>query len=280
MLHDTHAHLDLFLQKLGEMPEIVSIDTNPVKKSLIDNLLVQHDFVIQPTTDTNNFWSAYKLLNSCEKVFFLLGSHPEIVKPDFNLGQYQEGQRDVIVQMETDNDMSQKIIGIGEIGLDYHYSQNPEIIKKQIALFEEQLALAIKLKLPVVIHCREAFKDLFGILKEYPEIHGHFLVHCFTDDMDALKQILRYGGKVGLGGVSTFKSAQDLQEAIKFCPKDCYVLETDLPFLAPTPHRGEMCTPDMIDIIAQKVADLKQQPKSDIWSHSLTNTRSLFGVFL
>jgi TatD DNase family protein len=279
MLHDTHAHLDILLQKLGEIPETDEINPKQIKKSLVDNILIQHDFIIQPTVNTNNFWSAYRLFNSFEKIFFLLGSHPEIVTSDFNLSDYQENQREVIVQMETDTDMSQKVIGLGEIGLDYHYTQDPEIAKKQIALFEEQLALGIKLKLPIVIHCREAFKDLFNILNEYPEIHGHFLVHCFTDDMDALKQVLRYGGKVGLGGVATFKSAHDLQEAIKFCPKDGYVLETDLPFLAPVPHRGEICTPDMIDIVAQHIAELKNEPKSEIWANSLTNTRDLFGVF-
>ena len=212
MLHDTHAHLDLLLKQLGELKD-GQLEINP---SIIDNLLVQHDFTIQPTTDTDNFLNSYELLKSFEKIFFLLGSHPEIVKPGFNLAEYLESQREIVVKIESDTNMSQKVVGLGESGLDYHYTQDPEIVRDQIALFEEQLALGIKLKLPIVIHCRKAFKDLFNIIKEYPEMHGHFLVHCFTDDIDALKQVLRFGGKVAFGGISTFKSANELQEAIKF----------------------------------------------------------------
>lgn len=275
MLHDTHAHLDILLQKLGELSD----KQTKIDRNRVDNLLIQHEFVIQPTTNSANFEYVYRLLKGFEKVFFLIGSHPEIVKQDFDLASYLESQREVIVELETETEMSQKVVGLGEVGLDYHYTQEPEIIKNQIALFEEQIALGIKLKLPLVIHCREAFKDLFSIIKEYPEMHGHFLVHCFTDDTDALKQVLRFGGKVAFGGVSTFKSANELQDAIKFCPNDSFMLETDLPFLAPTPYRGKTCTPDMISLIAKKVSEIKQQPESEVWESSLTNSRDLFGVF-
>jgi TatD DNase family protein len=289
MLHDTHAHLDLLLQKIGDLPSTWRLDQGDnvldkiseieLDKAKVDTLLFQHDFIIHPTVVTDNFWLSYHLFHSFEKIFFLLGSHPEIVDEKFKLSKYLEDQRNIIIEMESNVEMSQKLVGIGEVGLDYHYTQNPEIVRKQIALFEEQIMLALKLKLPLVIHCREAFKDLFGLLKEYPEIQGNFLVHCFTEDTETLRQVLDYGGKIGIGGVVTFKSSPTLQEAVKYCPKENFVLETDLPFLAPVPHRGEICTPDMIDLVAHRVAEIRNEDVKDIWNCSLLNSRDLFGVF-
>jgi TatD DNase family protein len=289
MFHDTHAHLDLLLQKIGDLPDLDrrnlekdvldTLSEIELDKSKVDTLLFQHDFIIQPTVITDNFWLSYHLFHSFEKIFFLLGSHPEIVDHKFDLSKYLEDQRNIIVEMETSTDMSQKVIGIGEVGLDYHYTQDKEIVRKQIALFEEQIMLALKLKLPLVIHCREAFQDLFSLLKEYPEIQGKFLIHCFTEDIDTLQKVLEYGGKIGIGGVVTFKSAPELQAAVKYCPSDNFVLETDLPFLAPIPYRGQICTPDMIDLVAQKVAQIRGEDVSAVWNHSLLNSRDMFGVF-
>ncbi len=290
MLHDTHAHLDLLLQKLGYLPDKNDLDLEhgslkhisefELDKTRVEDMVKMHEFIINPSVSTDNFSINYTLFHSFSQIFLLLGSHPEIVNEKFSVEKYLDDQRDVIVQIESDQAMFSKLLGIGEVGLDYHYTQDSEIKQKQISLFEEQIRLALKLKLPLVIHCREAFDDLIEVLKEYPSIHNHFLVHCFTENTEILRKVLDLGGKIGVGGVVTFKSAPDLQEAVKYCPDSSYMLETDLPFLAPVPHRGNLCTPDMISVIAEKVADLKRQEVELVWKNSLKNIQALFKIIV
>jgi TatD DNase family protein len=299
MYHDTHVHLELLLQKLGHLPsereldpyegtfkpEIIELD-----ESVLNNLLEHHEFVVQSTVSTDNFNFVYNLLNFSNKVYYLIGSHPEMVNKKFSVEKYLDAQRDLIVDYESSSDLNARVVGIGECGLDYYYTSDKDIWQKQAGLFEEQIRLAIKLKLPLVIHCRmakdevalagapDAFADLFEILEEYPEIHGHFLVHCFTGGVGERDRIIDMGGKIGVGGVVTYKSATNLQEAVASCPTRHLVLETDLPFLAPDTHRGNICMPEMILRVAQKVAELQKIDTAMIWKNSLENTENLFGI--
>ncbi len=286
LLYDTHAHLDLLLQKLNYLPpdrefnlesgKILTSKEIDLEKHIVDEFLKEHEFIIHPTVSTGNFNLAYALLQGFEKVYFLIGSHPELVNESFDLQTYLEEQRDLIVFFEEDTLLAKKVVGLGECGLDYHYSQDINIWLKQKSLFEEQIRLALKLNLPLVIHCRQAFSDLFDILQEYPGLHGNFLVHCFTERPDTLKKILDLGGKVGLGGVTTYNSAKDLQESVKYCPLDSLVLETDLPFLPPNPHRGQTCMPEMIKKTAQQIANLKQLEVTELWENSRDNAIRFF----
>ena len=263
--HDTHCHLEMLLTKLKLSDNSAGIDT-------ISELLQNHQFALQSTVSTSNFLEVYELFQNIHKVKYFLGSHPEIVNNDFDIEDYLVQQQLYI----TKHSIKNKIIGIGEIGLDYHYTQDTKLNEIQKKLFESQIILAISLDLPIMIHCREAFGDVLEILGRYPQIHNKFLIHCFTGGVSELVGILKLGGLVAFGGVSTFKSAIGVQEAIKICPLESFVLETDLPFLAPMPHRGQICLPQMIDNIAQKISDLKEISKESIWQHSLTNTQKLF----
>ena len=173
---------------------------------------------------------------------------------------------------------TQTIVGIGEVGLDYHYTQDPELIAIQKKLFQSQIELAIKYNLPLMIHCRDAFDDLFEILEKYPAIHGKFLIHCFTGGIDEMYRAIKIGGKIAFGGVITFKSAREVQEAVEYCPLESFVLETDLPFLSP--KRGEICIPEHIDLVAEKVAEIKKIPKQEVWEWSRRNCKELIGVNL
>ena len=269
--HDTHCHLEMLLAKLklgdNSNDNLTEIDS-------ISKLLQNHQFALQSTVSTSNFLEVYELFQSIHKVKYFLGSHPEIVNNDFDLEDYLAAQQ---LQIQKYN-IPHKIIGIGEIGLDYHYTQDIHLISTQKKLFESQIILAISLNLPIMIHCREAFEDVLEILGRYPQIHNKFLIHCFTGRVSELVGILKLGGLVAFGGISTFKSAICVQEAVKICPLKSFVLETDLPFLAPIPHRGQVCLPQMIDNIAQKIADLKEISKESVWQHSLTNTQKLFKV--
>ncbi len=169
-----------------------------------------------------------------------------------------------------------KIVGIGEVGLDYHYTQDPKLIQTQKELFQSQIELAIEYNLPLMIHCRDAFDDLFEILNKYPRIHNRFLIHCFTGGTDEMYKAVKIRGKVAFGGVITFRSAKNVQEAVEYCPLENFVIETDLPFLSP--KRGEVCLPEHIDLVAQKVAELKKIPKHEVWEWSRKNCSELFYV--
>jgi TatD DNase family protein len=299
MYHDTHVHLELLLQKLGHLPSERDLDsyngtfkseTIELDENIVNNILEHHEFVIQSTVSTDNFNFVYNLLNFSNKIYYLIGSHPEIVDKKFSVEKYLDAQRDLVVDYESSSDLNARVVGIGECGLDYYHTNDKDLWQKQAGLFEEQIRLAIKLKLPLIIHCRmakdeialagapDAFADLFEILEEYPEIHGHFLVHCFTGGVAECDRVIDMGGKIGIGGVVTYKSAVNLQEAVARCPAKNLVLETDLPFLAPDLYRSQICMPNMIQRVAEKVAELQKKDSSLIWKQSLENTENLFGI--
>ena len=286
-IHDTHIHLDILLEKLNSLKEIESQLKNqekPQEKQLfeqediekIQEMLQSHNFAIQPTVSNQNFKKVIKNFESLKKVYFLVGSHPETVNNNFLVDEYLQEQTEILNTYKN-NLKENRIIGIGECGLDYYYSQDLEIIKKQKQLFEAQIELAIDLKLPLIIHCREAFEDIYQILKNFPKIHGNFLIHCFTGDKNQLKQSLDLGGKVAFGGILTFgKNAEYLRESAKYCPDNSWVLETDSPFLSPNPNRGAICLPTYIDFVAEKMAEIKNISKIETWKISEQNTKNLF----
>jgi TatD DNase family protein len=284
-LHDTHVHLDMLLAKLNFLPDgriieslpneefefrLAQLDLSQSAVKKLESLLIDHEFVCQSTVSTKNYLHTRKLFNSFTQVKFFLGSHPDIVNDKFEIQSYLDYQ----TQSIDSYGIAQGIIGIGEIGLDYYHCKDPLLQYIQKLLFESQIQLAINLDLPIMIHCREAFDDLFVILEKYPQIHGRFLIHCFTSSSTDMNRVVAFGGKVAFGGVCTFASAKELQQAVFECPPENFVLETDLPFLAPV--RGEICIPDMIDLAAEKVAGLKNLTKAEIWELSRANTLELF----
>lgn len=284
-IHDTHVHLDLLLEFLGILTDVRAgsfekeLATNPGLQNqiqvVIDKHLLEHSFVIQSTVSTPNFEFIQQILpqKNNPKLKLLLGSHPEIVKENFDLKNYLAYQQKLVHKFQQ----NYPFIGIGETGLDYHYTTDSNLIAIQKKLFESQIQLAIETNTTLVIHCRDAFSDLIQILKLNKEIHGKFLIHCFTGDTEILKQILDLGGKAAYGGIITFgSSANDLRDSLKYCPNDSFVLETDLPYLTPTPHRGQTNLPEFINLIATKAAEIRQQSLEQIWSNSYKNTLELF----
>lgn len=283
-LHDTHLHLDVLLQKLGHLPSDKILEQNLDSVQLpilsdqayteLNTLLQNHQLAIQSTGSTKNLQIVHQLLNGrIPQLRFLLGSHPEIVNSEFDLNNYLEIQTKFVAKSLP---KLNNIVGIGECGLDYFYTQDSTLIQTQKQLFRSQIQLAIDLNLPLVIHCREAFIDLFEILEEYPKIHGRFLVHCFTGNIQELQSIQKFGGKIGIGGIVTFPSAVGLQEAVIQASLSDIMLETDLPFLSPVPHRGKICLPEYVEIIAKKLAELKSISVEEVINSSWQNAQLLF----
>ncbi|HEY1428959.1 MAG TPA: TatD family hydrolase [Candidatus Tumulicola sp.] len=149
---------------------------------------------------------------------------------------------------------SQRVVAIGEAGLDYYYNHSPH--EDQLRVLREQLALARELQLPVIFHQRDAFDDFVGVLREsFEGMRG--VVHCFTGDPQQAELLVRdFGLKLGIGGVLTFKTAQQLRDAVVRVGLDALVLETDAPYLAPIPMRGKRNEPAFVPYVAKMLAEL------------------------
>ena len=148
-----------------------------------------------------------------------------------------------------------KIVAIGEIGLDYYWDQNPpKEIQKEV--FRKQMNLAKELDLPVIIHDREAHQDTLEIIKEFPEVRG--VIHCFSGSVEFAKECIKLGYYIGFTGVVTFKNAKKIVEVAKELPLDKMLVETDCPYMAPEPNRGKRNKSDYIEYIIKKIAQIKE----------------------
>lgn len=162
---------------------------------------------------------------------------------------------------------------IGEIGLDYHYDFAPRDVQQ--AVFAAQLALARELRLPVIVHTREATDDTFAILKEAGEIAGVF--HCFTGDVAMARRAADIGFYVSFAGIVTFPKAGDLREAAKVVPADRLLIETDSPYLAPVPHRGKRNEPAYVGQVLETLAGVRGEPVAQLEAQVSGNFVRLFG---
>lgn len=168
---------------------------------------------------------------------------------------------------------NEKVVGIGEIGLDYHYGK--EDINEQKNLFRMQLELADKYKLPVVIHSRDATNDTIDILKEFPNVHGD--IHCFSGSVETARIYISMGYYIGIGGVVTFKNS-NLYKVVLDIGIENILLETDSPYLTPDPYRGKINSSKYIPIIANKIADILNISLFDVSQKTINNTLSLFDL--
>ena len=174
-------------------------------------------------------------------------------------------------RLETLIKTNQKIVGIGEIGLDYHYGTDKE---KQKKLFKEQLKIAQRLNLPVVIHSRDATKDTIDILKMY-NVSG--VIHCFSGSLETANIYISMGYKLGIGGVLTFKNSK-LYKVIENINLENIVLETDSPYLTPEPYRGKTNSSKYIPIIAKKLAEVKKVSIEEVAKITTNNAYLIFDL--
>lgn len=166
----------------------------------------------------------------------------------------------------------EKVVAIGEIGLDYHFEGYDR--EMQMRFFEEQLDLAKEMDLPVVIHSRDATEDTMNILTKRGKVSG--VMHCFSGSAETAKQVLKLGMNISFTGVLTFKNARKAIEALKVTPLDRLLLETDCPYMAPEPNRGKRCDSGMIVNVIGKIAEVKGIPPEEVAEQTLKNTLRLF----
>lgn len=167
----------------------------------------------------------------------------------------------------------EKVVAIGEIGLDYHYEKETRDI--QLEIFRRQIELANEYKLPVIIHDREAHEDTLNILKE---LKPQGVVHCFSGSVEMAKEVIKLGMYIGLGGAVTFKNAVKPVEVAKYVPEDRLLLETDAPYMTPVPFRGKRCTSLHIPYTAEKIAEIRGIDTQYLLDITDKNARKLFNI--
>jgi TatD DNase family protein len=165
-----------------------------------------------------------------------------------------------------------RVVAIGEIGLDFYRDLSPR--KAQYEAFHAQMQLARSLELPVILHCRDAYDELLGVLAEYPDVQG--VLHCFSGTAAHAQRGLELGYYLGVGGVITFKSAEPLRAIVQAMPRERLLLETDAPYLAPHPYRGKRNEPAYLPLIAQQVATLWEIPLESLSELTEANVARLF----
>jgi TatD DNase family protein len=169
-----------------------------------------------------------------------------------------------------------KVVGVGEIGLDYHYDHSPREVQRDV--FAEQMRIASDARKPVIIHSREAWPDTMALLRRHwnPAYGG--VIHCFTEGPEEAREALDLGFHISFSGVVTFAKATGVQEAARMVPSERLLVETDAPFLAPAPHRGKRNEPAYVVQTAGKVAELRGAAAEDIAAITVANFERLFVV--
>lgn len=247
---DSHAHYD---------DEQFDIDRDELLDRLHENG-VRNIVNIGCSLERSQF--SVDLAEKYSFVYAAVGVHPEDA-PDTPDGYLSK------VEFWTANP---KVVAIGEIGLDYHYEGFDREL--QIRFFEEQLDLAERSGLPVIIHSRDATEDTMNILRRRGRVKG--VMHCFSGSAETARQVLELGMNISFTGVLTFKNARKAVEAVKVIPLDRLMLETDCPYMAPEPYRGKRCDSSMITRVIDKIAEIKEVSPETVAETTMANTLKLF----
>ena len=245
-LIDTHFHLNLCDDIDGIIARAKQNDVN--------------SFILS-CCDLKSIEEGIEIINKYHDIYLTIGIHPDEVN------SFNENTIPYLKNLILKN---KKIIGIGEIGLDYyHNKENKEIQKK---IFRSQLNLAEELNIPVVIHTRDAFLDTYEILKNY-NLKG--TIHCFSGSLETAKLYIKLGFYLGIGGVVTFKNT-NLKKTIKEIDLDNIVLETDSPYLSPEPYRGLKNEPKNISIICDSICSIKNMEREEVIAKTTNNVLKIY----
>ena len=215
-------------------------------------------------TTLNSFTKIKEIVKMDKIIFGTYGIHPHEAKND-------KISSDLIIKEIKTNE---KIIGIGETGLDFFYNHSERF--DQIKSFEQHINAAVKLDLPLIIHCRNAEQETLEIFNKYKNKNLKILMHCFTGSKVFAEKLLDFGAYFSASGIITFKNSTKLQETFKFIPLDRLLIETDSPYLAPEPNRGKKNEPSFVIYTAKKLAEIKDISNTDLIIKSTLNFENLF----
>ena len=254
ILTDTHTHLYYEQDEEKRRQLIQRCEDNNISRLFL------------PNVDVESVERVNDLVNAYPKMCFsMLGLHPCSVKEDW------EEQWDTIKA----NKYGHKIYAIGEIGIDLYWDKTT--LSQQVQAFKQQIAWAKTLNLPIVIHCRDAFNEVFEVLEQEKDDKLRGIFHCFTGDAAQAQRAINLGFYLGIGGVVTYKNA-GLDKILPQFDLSHIVLETDSPYLSPVPHRGKPNESSYLIYIAQKVADLYNTDMETVARITTENSKQVFGV--
>jgi TatD DNase family protein len=254
MLFETHAHYDD--SRYDEDREEVLEKAREAGVSHIINI----------SSDRESIIKTLSLAEKHEFIYASIGLHPSCCE-----GLDEQEIAEMSKQAENP-----KVVAVGEIGLDYHYEEPPREIQRQC--FRMQLEMAKSLKLPVLIHDRDAHEDVISIVRQHNagEYGGAF--HAFSGSVEMAREVLNMGFYISVGGVVTFKNARKLVDVVKYVPLDRLLIETDCPYLAPDPYRGQRNDSSLLKYIVQKISEIKNIDFDDVSCISFNNAMELFNI--
>ncbi|MFJ5966117.1 TatD family hydrolase [Bacillus sp. NPDC093026] len=254
MLFDTHAHLNAE-QYSEDLEQVIE----RAKSEKVEKIVVVG-------FDRPTITRAMELIEEYNFIYAAIGWHPV----------------DAIDMTDEDlawlKDLSQhkKVVAIGEMGLDYHWDKSPKDIQKEV--FRRQIALAKEVKLPIIIHNRDATEDVVTILKEEGAADVGGIMHCFTGSLEVAKICMEMNFYISFGGPVTFKNAKKPKEVVKEIPRDRLLIETDCPYLTPTPFRGKRNEPSYVKYIAEQIAELREMSFEELAELTTENAKKVFGI--
>ncbi|NLX62749.1 MAG: TatD family hydrolase [Tissierellia bacterium] len=254
MLIDSHAHLD---------DRRFDKDRDEIIKSLEEAGV---ELVINPGADVSSSIKAVALAEKYPNIYAAVGVHPHDAKT------MDENTIDLLRSFTK----REKVVAIGEIGLDYHYDNSPRDVQRK--RFREQLALAKEVGLPVIIHSRDAAKDTYDILEEAQDGSLKGVMHCYSGSIEMAMEYIKLGFYISLAGPVTFKNARVAKEVAKAVPIDRLLIETDAPYLTPEPYRGKRNEPVYVRYVAGTIAELRGMTFEEVAKKTAENTKRLFNI--
>ena len=251
MLIDTHSHIN-HEKLVNELPEILqNLKTGKVKR------------VICPSFSYSSSITSLEMAKN-ENVFCALGIHPEMAN------EYDTKMEQLLIE----NANNLKVVAIGEIGLDYHYGQENKDLQFQVLL--RQMELAKEFDLPIIFHIRDAFDDFFEFFEKHKDLCKKGVIHCFEGDIEVAKKALSLGLMISFTGLITFKHRENVREAVKYIPLEKIMVETDAPYLTPEPFRHKVNRPEYVELVAQKIAEIKGESVEKVEEITTQNAYDFF----
>ncbi len=253
MIFDSHAHYDSH-QFDEDRDELMSLMT---EKNI--------GTIVNSAADWDSLTEVVELAENYPYVYAAVGLHPDEV-------HVLDEEKFSFLKEQC---KKEKVVAVGEIGLDYYWDNTPRDVQEE--WFVRQLELARELDLPVIIHSRDAAEDTLRIMKQYGKgLRG--VIHCFSYSKELADEYVKMGFHIGIGGVVTFKNGKKLKEIAKEIPLERILLETDCPYLAPVPHRGERNSSLYLPYVVQEIAELRGISCDEVVEQTEKNGKNLFGI--
>ena len=253
---DSHAHLN---------DDVLINDIENIKNNMNEFGV---SMVLIPGWDIKSSIDAINISNNFDGFYAAIGIHPE------NIDGLELDDIDKIKDLSKNN----KVIAIGEIGLDYHYTKDNK--EQQILFFKKQLSLALELDLPVVIHMRDCTEDLLNVVKEFKKENNLYkirgIMHSFSGSIETMNEFLKLGFYISFSGPVTFKNARQQKECAINCPMDRILVETDSPYLTPEPFRGKRNEPKNVYFTLKYISELRGESIDSLADATTNNFKKLF----